>query len=80
MAAVEFESTGVGAVSEQFAPPKPTKSSTPSAAPGQVPVSVTWLPTSATLPAVPDIAMEPLASGVGRAGAAALLPAPCCTR
>ena len=33
---------------------------------GQAPLSAVVLPTSATFPAVPDIAIVPVASGVGR--------------
>ena len=63
---VELLGAGVGAApSKQLAVvPKPTKSATPMV--GQEPVSAVALETSATSPAVPDIAIVPVASGVGR--------------
>ena len=65
-AAVVLLKVAVGAVSEQLAAvPKPTKS-TIAPPSGQAPDSVFWLDTSATLPAVDDIGMPPLASGAGR--------------
>src|SRR4051794_9181748 len=62
IAAVVLESVGVGAVSAQFAAPKPTRST----AVGQAPLSAVVDATSATLPAVADIAMLPVASGPGK--------------
>ena len=54
------------APSKQFAVPKPTKSTTPIV--GQLPLSAVLLFTSATLPVVADIAIEPVASGAGSDG------------
>ena len=59
---------GAGAtdVSEQFVPvPNPTKSTIWEPV-GQVPVSAVVLLTKATLPAVPEILIDPVASGVGK--------------
>ncbi len=69
----EFEGAGVGpAPSKQFAvEPNPTKSITVTV--GHVPVRATFEFESATFPAVPDIAIDPEISGVGRATPA---PAP----
>ena len=65
-AAVELESTGVGAVSEQFADPKPTKSAM-LAPVGQVPESEAWSLTSANFPLLEEAVMTVLSrSGVGR--------------
>lgn len=61
------EGAAVGPVpSKQFAVvPKPTKSITPDV--GHAPVNAVVLETKATLPAVADIAIVPVASGVGMA-------------
>ena len=74
-AEVVLDSAGVGVPAASLAVPKPRKSTTPAAesqAAAQ-PVSAVWLFTSATLPAVADSAMVPVAFGVG---SAAPLPAP----
>ena len=75
-AAVVLLSVPVGALpSKQLAAlPKPTKSTTFASAVGQAPVSAVVLRLSATLPAVPAMAMVPVASGVGRS---TVPPAPC---
>jgi hypothetical protein len=78
MTAVVVEGAAVGAVSEQFAvAPKPTWSTT--FVPGQAPFNATVLLTSATLPAVADIAIVPVASGVG-SELTPFAPAPSATR
>lgn len=61
------EGAGVGPVpSKQLAVvPKPTKSITPTV--GHAPVNAVVFETNATLPTVADIAIVPVASGVGRA-------------
>jgi hypothetical protein len=64
-AAVVLLNVGVGAVSEQLALPKPTKS-TMLALVGHAPIKAVELFTSATLPAVALNAIVPDASGVGR--------------
>ena len=81
-AEVVFDSTPVGPEpAKSSAAPYPTKSMTPAAL-SQSPAQprALWFETRATLPAVPLIAMVPVASGVGRAGAPVLLPAASATR
>ena len=63
--AVVFDGAAVGAVSENDAPPKPTKS-TMRLSVGAATVSAVVVDSSATLPAVALSAMAPVASGVGR--------------
>ncbi len=65
-AAVVLESIGVGSVSEQFAPPYPTKSTTEAGKGQPVPVKAVVAFTRATLPAVALIAIDPLELGVGK--------------
>lgn len=73
MTALVLEGAAEGAVSEQLAvEPKPRKSTTPAV--GQAPVRAVVEVTRATLPAVADMAMVPVASGVGRL---VVPPAPC---
>ena len=65
-AAVVFDRHRVGAASKQLAVgPNPTRSMIVPPT-GQAPLSAVVLLTSATFPAVPDIAIVPVASGVGR--------------
>ena len=66
LADVVFVSTDAGDVSEQFAAPYPIKSTTVAPNGHPVPVKAVVLFTKATLPAVADMAMLPVASGVGR--------------
>ena len=63
-AAVVLVSAETGAVSEQLAVPKPTKSMI-CAPVGQAPVSAVVELTKATLPLVALMAIVPVASGVG---------------
>jgi hypothetical protein len=71
--------------SKQFAvPPKPTKSTTVAPPFGHVPVRAVGALTRATLPAVPDMFIAPMASAVGRTDPqgrpAQPVPAASCTR
>ena len=81
IAAVVFDSVAVGLPSEQFAAlPKPTRSTNVGSDVGHEPVSAVVLFTSATLPAVALILMEPVASGVGRLVVPAAPAASCNSR
>jgi hypothetical protein len=66
IAAVVFVNAAVGLLNEQFAAPKPIRSTSAGSEVGQAPVSAVVLLTSATLPVVALILIEPVASAVGR--------------
>ena len=68
IAAVVFESVGVGLPREQFAAvPKPTRSTRLASVVGHAPLKAAVRLTNATLPAVPLKLIVPVASGTGSA-------------